>query len=538
MATIRRVYYTRPIPADAVRVTVKGKPAVRFTGDDGKPVVAPLTADGQRCRLPSAKWYGQYTDAAGTTRRVPLSENKTVAQQMLNELVRRVELEKVGITDPFRESRSKPLADHLAAYRQFHADKGNTGRQTDQVVRRCERVFAGCGFARLADLNEEAALRWLTGRRTGTRAEGGIGPQTFNHYVTAIKAFGNWLVRTNRATESPFRHMGRLNVEVDVRHQRRPLSADEFTRLLVAARTGGVFRRLSGADRAVLYLVAGMTGLRASELASLTPESFALAADPPVVAVEAAYSKHRRRDEVPLHPALVTELRDWLGGKAKGERLWPGNWAKHNEACDLIKRDLEAARSAWIEEAASDGPQRVEREQSDVLVYRDREGRVADFHALRHRFVTELVRAGVEPKDAKELARHSTITLTMDRYSHVTTQDTAAAVARLEMPAKSGFNRESPAAGGTAGGSLARPCPALALPADTEKHPLIEEGCNVASATADATCMLNKGLGTVDRDRAEVRGVHPTGVEPVTLGSEGHSHKPRKHAKRPCFLVF
>jgi hypothetical protein len=35
---------------------------------------------------------------------------------------------------------------------------------------------------------------------------------------------------------------------------------------------------------------------------------------------------------------------------------------------------------------------------------------VADLHALRHTFITELVKAGVAPKDAKELARHSTIT--------------------------------------------------------------------------------------------------------------------------------
>ena len=70
MATIRRVYYTRPVPPDAVRVTVKGKPAVRFTGADGKPVTAPCVGDGSRCRVPSAKWYGQYKDAAGSAHTV------------------------------------------------------------------------------------------------------------------------------------------------------------------------------------------------------------------------------------------------------------------------------------------------------------------------------------------------------------------------------------------------------------------------------------------------------------------------------------
>jgi hypothetical protein len=60
--------------------------------------------------------------------------------------------------------------------------------------------------------------------------------------------------------------------------------------------------------------------------------------------------------------------------------------------------------------------------QADVretgIVYRDDEGRVADFHSLRHTFISNLARSGVHPKTAQALARHSTITLTMDRYSH------------------------------------------------------------------------------------------------------------------------
>ena len=49
----------------------------------------------------------------------------------------------------------------------------------------------------------------------------------------------------------------------------------------------------------MLYAVAVMTGLRAAELASLTRDSFKLDAVPPAVAVEAGYSKRRRKDTVP-----------------------------------------------------------------------------------------------------------------------------------------------------------------------------------------------------------------------------------------------
>ena len=78
----------------------------------------------------------------------------------------------------------------------------------------------------------------------------------------------------------------------------------------------------------------------------------------------------------------------------------------------MLKHDLAAARAAWLGEAA-DPPERAEREGSDVLVYRDREGRVADFHALRHTFITRLVKAGVKPKDAQALGP------VLDRYAAI-----------------------------------------------------------------------------------------------------------------------
>lgn len=59
---------------------------------------------------------------------------------------------------------------------------------------------------------------------------------------------------------------------------------------------------LGDPDREMLYLVSLYTGLRASELASLTQESFALERDPPTLTVAAGYSKRRREDVVP-HPA-------------------------------------------------------------------------------------------------------------------------------------------------------------------------------------------------------------------------------------------
>lgn len=184
---------------------------------------------------------------------------------------------------------------------------------------------------------------------------------------------------------------------------------DQIEQLLNAARQGPPLRRMSGPDRAMLYAVAAYTGLRASELASLTTASFDLDSDTPTVTVAAAYSKHRRQEVLPLHQSLVSELRPWLKSKPTSARVWPGNWAKGKEAGTMLKCHLEAAGIPYVDE----------------------NGRYADFHALRHTFITNMVKSGVAPKTAQSLARHSTIDLTMNVYTMLTVIDQASALASL-----------------------------------------------------------------------------------------------------------
>ncbi|MBN9521629.1 tyrosine-type recombinase/integrase [bacterium] len=432
MATLFKPTRPYPLPAGAEVVEKDGKPHARVR-ERGKAVLYPLSADRASYLKPAVKWAADVRHADGTRKRVRFSPNRDAAALVLADLLKRIENEKAGLRDDYADHRKRPLNDLLTEYERHVLDKGATGKEAAQAARRCEIVFGAVGLSTLKDLDATPAERWLAERCGMPKADGGFGPATSNHYRKSLVAFGNWLVKARRAPENPFRHIPKVNEDVDVRHERRPLSQEEYVRVLDAARHGKVYCKMAGPDRRMLYLVGGATGLRSGELSSLTPESFELAGDPPVVVVEAAYSKHCRRDSVPLHPALIPELREWLAGKAVDSPVWPGKWAKHTEAVDMIRRDLEVARAAWFAEATTPAD-RAERERSGFLCYRDRNGRVADFHALRHTFITELVRAGVAPKDAKELARHSTITLTMDRYAHVGIRDTAAAVARLSLP--------------------------------------------------------------------------------------------------------
>ena len=259
----------------------------------------------------------------------------------------------------------------------------------------------------------------------------GISAQTFNFYLQAIKQFCRWMVKDRRAAESPLTHLTGLNVRMDRRHDRRALSVDEMRCLLEAAKVGGDLSgpgwHMTGPERSMLYRLAMETGLRSSELRSLTRASFDLAGDPPTVTVEAAYSKRKRRDSQPLRSETVDALRPFLTNLLPTARVF--KMPNKQDVAGMLKIDLAAGREAWIK-ATSGADDKTEREKSDFLKYRDQQGRYADFHALRHSFITNLGRAGVHFKTAQELARHSVPTLTA-RYTHGFKGDEVAAINAL-----------------------------------------------------------------------------------------------------------
>ena len=167
-----------------------------------------------------------------------------------------------------------------------------------------------------------------------------------------------------------------------------------------------MFRGISGSERVLLYRLAVETGLRASEIRSLTAQSFDFSNNPAMVTVEAAHSKHRRTDVLPLQKGTAAVLAAHVANMLPVAKLFPTMPAK---TVDMIRFDLEAVGIPYLDDA----------------------GRYADFHSLRHTFITNLARSGVHPKVAQDLARHSTIQLTLDRYTHTALETQAEALEKL-----------------------------------------------------------------------------------------------------------
>ena len=396
-----------------------------------KPCVKTDPKTGKKIKTESKKWWGQYRDPQGTLKRIPLASNKNVAQQMLADIVARVEREKAGIVDLTLEEMKRPIALHGADFEKHQKSKNNSPNYVRELKKKVERMIGQCRWRNVSQIKATDVEDFLL----ELREKDGLSIETSNHYLRGIKIFVHWLVANRRLNHDPLATVKVLNSQTDQRHYRRALSEEELARLIDAAETGPPVGGLTGPDRAMLYMLAAYTGFRKGELGSLTLRSFRLDQEPCMVTIQAAYSKHRREDVQVMHPDLVAKFKEWVSRKNVGpnEILFPisrKTCGVERDGATFLTFDLGAARTFWIAESETEEEEK-RREASDFLAYKNFDGKYADFHSLRHTFITNLGRAKVSPKTAQALARHSDISLTMNIYTHVAEDEQIAAINSL-----------------------------------------------------------------------------------------------------------
>ncbi len=314
--------------------------------------------------------------------------DKQTAEQKLRDSIRDQERESVGLLAPSaqRKTFESPLAELVGGY---VADLKALGRSADHVRhvdKRLRRLIRECKWQNLREVTADSFLRW--------RAEQKKAPKTINEYQAVLSALFTWLRKQNRVPANPFEIVSKVDTRGKESFQRRALNDDEAKRLLAT-------------PRKLLYLLAMHTGLRRGEISKLRGSYLHLDSDNPFYALPADIAKNRKEQPRPLHPELVAELQKLKAvGKLKPEDLvFPDGVPSMDE----IREDFEAAK----------------------IPLKDERGHVVDFHALRTTYITRLQRAGVSPREAMELARHSDMRLTMKTYTDVAQLPLAATVRGL-----------------------------------------------------------------------------------------------------------
>jgi integrase len=368
-------------------------------------------------------YWVQFSVNGKLFRRTLKTKDKRVAQMRALQMVEREERKAVGLADPFEEHRDRPLREHVQDFEAYLGNRGvSKGHLEDRKL--CLKEFLDYTRAKtLAGLDLVEAQRWM-----GEMAHSGrLSARSINKRLAAIRQFGRWLVRVRRHTHDPFAGLQGRNEATDRRRVRRALTDEEVERLLLVARERAVGRaqrrlspafearlRLVGETRAYLYAFALGTGLRKGELRGITWAD--VDEERRTLTVRASIAKARKQTELPLRSDLAAALGAHRArvaaaglGVGPGDRLFPGPlFPTHG----TVNADFKAA--------GLDGE--------------DDQGRICDFHSLRVTMISRLSAAGVHPRTAQALARHSKIELTMRTYTDLRLLDLRAAVESVSNP--------------------------------------------------------------------------------------------------------
>ena len=398
----------------------------------------------------SSKYVIFYFDENGDRRKKAGTTDKTVTERIARDIENRVALRREGVVDPkaeaYRDSQDLPLTDHLTAWTESLEAKDATPKHIELFTTRARRVVAlllgaklseiepaknakkadiaragsalakWVGLARLSDLTAERVQKALASLKTEGRSH-----QTCNHHRVAIRSFSKWCYDTHRTREDSLRGVKGYNVKEDRRHDRRTISLEELRRLIEATKRGEDYQGVSGSVRALCYRLAVGTGLRYSEIASITPESFDWKA--PSVVVAAAYTKNGDPATLPLPMDMVDELAALVATLPSGTPVFP---LPDEKGAKMLRPDLEAAG----------------------IPYQDASGLFFDFHSLRCETATLADAAGVSPRVVQKLMRHSTLELT-GRYTRPRAVDIEAAAGMLPSLKPTGDRPEAMVMTGT-----------------------------------------------------------------------------------------
>jgi integrase/recombinase XerD len=516
VASIYKRRRRKPIPDGAEIVSDKrGRKFATWLDKQDRRRRAPLSDDGKQIVVEDDFYTVAWFDWTGRRCREVAGKDHDGAEALGRLRETEARQRRQGLIDPAQERHAaearRPILEHVGDFKAHLVAKRVSAGEVQGIVGQVTRIIEGCRFLTLSGITASAVHHWLGELRAEGRSA-----RTSNDYLQSIKQFARWLLLDRRIAHNPVAHLRPVDERKDRHHDRRPLSPEEFSRLVEAARRGGPVEGLPGPDRAMLYILSAWTGYRRKELDSLAPRSLALDADPPTIRIEAAYAKNGCTDESPLHPDVAALLRAWLAERPddqeSDDRLFPlqtpsGHWRKTSK---MMRLDLAAARAAWIEEARTDR-ERERREASDFLSYEDEAGLFADFHANRHTFITNLGRAGVSLAAAQKLARHSTPALTSNVYTHLELADKAAAIRCLPCPPGAGEPAEIRATG-------TDNAAATVDSGDSGRKTWYHLGARASGPRGQNRAKAGKKGGTAEEDEGEPQVVAMTGDSGVGQG--------------------
>lgn len=353
-------------------------------------------------------WHATYVDRSGKRVRQSLGvTDRSVAQKLLAKLVSEDSMIHFGVKKESREGEG--IGSHLDSFITSMEASGTTDehcRRTRRLIR--QYVTAGSWKA-LKDVTADSITKSMAQQR-----KAGLSNRTIHAGLTAMRSFCRHLVRQEVLQQDPTQHIAKPSLETDRRKERRMLLPAEWTWLkkYLAGSNAAIRNGQEAGERLLMYQTAIETGLRANELLTLTASSLHLDCSEPYVEIEAANAKNRTDARQFVSDELAAGLKRLVKSKLPIAVVFKA--ASRFRTAEVLREDLADARKLWLET-----PEGQKKAKTDFLEPTNGKGEILDFHSLRHTCGAWLVMQGISLPEVQSIMRHSSITLTIDRYGHL-----------------------------------------------------------------------------------------------------------------------
>jgi integrase len=134
----------------------------------------------------------------------------------------------------------------------------------------------------------------------------GCSNTTRGHYLGILKTFLNWAQLDQRIINNP---IAKLENPARDSAKKGILTPEQFVHLIkTTAEKNILIGKTAGQERAVLYMLAGTTGIRRNELLNLVLDDINLSGDNAFVRVRASIAKNGKEALQSIPPAMVSIL--------------------------------------------------------------------------------------------------------------------------------------------------------------------------------------------------------------------------------------
>ncbi len=294
-----------------------------------------------------------------------------------------------GLMDGQRTEITKPLTEHISGYVKVLEAKGIAKDSVVRTRNKLKKIVSDCRFVFFRDITKSAVEIY-----SGKLQKDGYSKTSRGHYLDSLKTFLNWAEQDQRIIRNPIAKLGKPDRDSE---PKGVLTPEQFVRLIKTTFEKNILiGRTTGQERAILYVLAGTTGLRRKELLNLAWDDIILLANNSYVRVKASAAKNDKEAKQPIPPFVVSLLTAFKAATRPklSDRVFV-SFSRWINTAELIRADLAVANIDPI----------------------DKDGNEICFHSLRNSYISFLANSDTPPKVVQKLARHSDPRLTFNTYA-------------------------------------------------------------------------------------------------------------------------